>query len=386
MRPPEPAAIAAERARLMAFAAARRGHQVDRADLGTRAPADRENHRPAPFALHKKPGRAPAEPPAAGPVARPDERFSRRRPRIGYLGEDWLHWAETKRMPLTALMVVAVLLFFGLRYGIGKITDRRLLQTEAPLPSFFERAKSAAWVAPLRALPAIAAGVLLYGGLDALDLLFPPWGRCCRRRAQGGHYLFGALGADLRRARPNAPQWRMVALADAPTRRIGLLLCAITAVYAIDGALTEISRVFFVPLALSVVQSFVASTGFAALLMGLLLTPFTPPMADPPPQSRGSRGCLGQRACLSACAALAQAAALADRAQHPGVRGARLRRPGAFHRPAVVLTGIVVAVGGLLYLAIRAVTREPQQRRFPSARCSRPASASTRRAAPSWRA
>ena len=31
----------------------------------------------------------------------------------------------------------------------------------------------------------------------------------------------------------------------------------------------------------------------------------------------------------------------------------------------LVLTGIVVAVGCLLYLAIRAVTREPQQRRYP---------------------
>ena len=78
---------------------------------------------------------------------------------------------------------------------------------------------------------------------------------------------------------PRAPQWRLVALAERPTRRVGWLLCAITAVYAIDTALTEICRVFFVPLALSVVQSFAASTAFAALLIGLLLTPFTPQAA-----------------------------------------------------------------------------------------------------------
>ena len=48
------------------------------------------------------------------------------------------------------------------------------------------------------------------------------------------------------------------------------------AVYAIDGALTEISRAFFVPLTLSVVQSFASSTAFAALLIGVLLTPFAP--------------------------------------------------------------------------------------------------------------
>jgi small-conductance mechanosensitive channel len=62
---------------------------------------------------------------------------------------------------------------------------------------------------------------------------------------------------------PRAPQWRLVWLADGPTRRVAVLLCAITATYAIDAALTETSRVFFVPLALTVVQSFVASTAFA---------------------------------------------------------------------------------------------------------------------------
>ena len=92
---------------------------------------------------------------------------------------------------------------------------------------------------------------------------------------------------------PRAPQWRLVCAL--PMRRHAAspcCCCAITAVYAIDAALTEISRVFFVPLALSVVQSFAASTAFAALLIGLLLTPFTPqaamhaPQPKPPPDAR----------------------------------------------------------------------------------------------------
>src|SRR5581483_8012627 len=75
---------------------------------------------------------------------------------------------------------------------------------------------------------------------------------------------------------PQAPRWRLVSLADAPARRVALLLWTIVAVYAADEALTTISRAFFVPLALSVVQSFVASAALAGLLIGLLLTPFTP--------------------------------------------------------------------------------------------------------------
>ncbi len=287
--------------------------------------------------------------------------------RIGYLAEDWLQWADAKRMPLMLLALVAVLLFFGLRYSIGRITDRHLLRTEAPLPSFFERARSVAWVAPLRALPAIAAGVLLYGGLDALDLLFPPWGRAAGAVLKA-IIVFSALTALIYAVlAPRSPQWRMVALADAPTRRIGVLLCAITAVYAIDGALTEFSRVFFVPLAVSVVQSFAASTGFAALLIGLLLTPFTPQPADAPP---------------AADATPAETAATAPSVSRHTPRW--LKVPlwlialgilafavlgyvalARFIAQQLVLTGIVIAVGCLLYLAIRAVTREPQQRRYP---------------------
>jgi potassium-dependent mechanosensitive channel len=288
--------------------------------------------------------------------------------RITYLTEDWMQWAVAKRVPLTLLGLVAVLLFFGLRYSIGRITDRRHLRTEPPPPSFFERAQSAAWVAPLRALPAIAAGVLLYGGLDALDLLFQPWGRAAGAVLKA-IIVFSALSALIYAVlAPHSPQWRLVSLADAPTRRAGVLLCAITAIYAIDGALTEISRVFFVPLALSVVQSFAASTGFAALLMGLLLTPFTPQAAVAPagppdaaapdaatmrsPVSRHAPRWLKVPLWLIALSILAFA-----------VLGyVALAR---FISQQLVLTGIVVAVGCLLYLAIRAVTREPQHRRFP---------------------
>ena len=164
---------------------------------------------------------------------------------------------------------------------------------------------------------------------------------------------------------PRSPQWRMVSLADAPTRRIGLLLCAITAVYAIDGALTEFSRVFFVPLALSVVQSFAASTVFAALLIGLLLTPFTPQAAEArrrralrrdgataAPVSRHAPRWLKLPLWLIALSILAFAL----------LGYVALAR---FIAQQLVMTGIVIAVGCLLYLAIRAMTREPQQRRYP---------------------
>ena len=286
--------------------------------------------------------------------------------RLTYLGEDWLHWAENKELQIGLLVAGALLLFGLLKYAAARLTDRRRVRTAPPLPSFFERAMSVAWVAPLRALPAVAAAVLLYGGLDALDLLFPPWARAAAAVVKAIIVYSAVSSLIFAVLAPRSPQWRLVALADAPTRRVGWLLCAITAIYAIDAALTEISRAFFVPLAISVVQSFAASTGFAALLIGLLLTPFTPRLALAPPA--------------------AEAAAPGPEATPPLSRHAPrwLKLPlwlialgilafallgyvamARFIAQQLVMTGIVVVVGWLLYLAIRAITREPQHRGYP---------------------
>jgi small-conductance mechanosensitive channel len=164
-----------------------------------------------------------------------------------------------------------------LRYAVARLTNRRRLRAETPAPSFFERAMSVAWVAPLRALPAIGAALLLYVGLDTLDLLFGPWGRTATAILKAV-FVYSAVSSLVKAVlAPHEPQWRLVSLADGPTRRIGRLLLAITAVYALDAALTDVNRAFLVPLTVSVVQSFAASLAFAALLVGILLTPFAPP-------------------------------------------------------------------------------------------------------------
>jgi potassium-dependent mechanosensitive channel len=286
--------------------------------------------------------------------------------RISYLTNDWLRWASIKGLKVGLLLGAVVVLFVALRSGLGRLTDRRCKRSEPPLPSFFERAMSVAWVAPLRALPPIAAVLVLCGGLDAMDLLFPPWGATAAGVLKAV-VLYSAVSALIfAMLAPRAPQWRLVSLAEGPTRRVAALLCAITALYAIDAALTEISRVFFVPLALTVVQTFATSIAFAALLMGLLLTPFTPQADEAPVAS----------------AATPTPAGAAERyPRHAprwlklplwltavGILGLALLGYVALARfvaQQLVMTGIVLVVSWLLYLAIRAVTREPQQRRYP---------------------
>jgi potassium-dependent mechanosensitive channel len=284
--------------------------------------------------------------------------------RISYLTDDWLRWASIKQLKLGLLLSAVVILFVALRVGLGRLTDRRQRPSEPP--SFFERAMSVAWVAPLRALPTIAAALLLYAGLDAMDLLFPPWGVTAAGVLKAV-VLYAAVSALIfAMLAPRTPQWRLFSLADGPTRRVGALLCAITALYAIDGALTEISRVFFVPLALTVVQTFATSIAFAALLIGLLLTPFIPQ----PTETAGA----AEVATSSASAAERYPRQAPRWLKLPlwlialAILGLALLGYVALARfvaQQLVLTGIVLVVSWLLYLAIRAVTREPQQRRYP---------------------
>jgi small-conductance mechanosensitive channel len=194
------------------------------------------------------------------------------------------------------------------------------------------------------------AGVVLYIGLDALDLLQNnPWGRLFPALLKAV-FIFAAISALVGAVlAPAEPQWRLVPLADRPARRLAWLLGAIAAVYAVDGFLTEACRAFYVPLALSVAQSVVTSLAFATLLIGLLLTPFTPEGALPSEaysrhRPRWLKLPLWIIALGIIAAALMGYVALAR-----------------FAAQQLLLTGMVVLLGWLGYLAIRAFTREPTQ-------------------------
>ncbi len=272
--------------------------------------------------------------------------------RVTYFGSDWRSWAAPKSRELAFLLAGALVLYLVLKAIAWRATRRRAVAADGAVPTFFERALSAAWIAPLRALPAIAAIMLVYAGLDGLGLLYSPW-----ERTAGGIVkavlVFSAVSALLSTSMaPRAPHWRLVPLADQSAKKLSRLLAAMTAVYAVDGALTEVARAFFVPLSFSITQSFIMSTLFAGLLIALLLTPFTPPGAAADAYPRYRPRWLKVPLWLIAfgiiAAALSGYVALAR-----------------FVAQQVLLTGIVVLLMWLGYLAIRALTREPPQRTRP---------------------
>jgi small-conductance mechanosensitive channel len=283
--------------------------------------------------------------------------------------EHWREQARGKESSLALLLAGTALLWAAMKLVLRGFTSRRHKRREPPLPTFFERAVSAFKVAALRLLPVLIAGFVLYFGLDALDLVQGnPWGRLLPTFL-GGVLTYASISSLVAAVlAPSAPQWRLVPLADRPARRLRWLLSGIAAVYALDGVLTEVSRAFYVPLALSVTQSIVASIVFSALLIGLLLTPFVPQeTAATQASDDGPPG--------SEVAPQGSVAAAAVYSRHRprwlklplwivamGIVVAALMGYAALARFAaqqLLVTGIVVLVGWLGYLAIRAFTREP---------------------------
>jgi small-conductance mechanosensitive channel len=274
---------------------------------------------------------------------------------IAYLSADWWSWAGPKSGALLALVIGAGLLFYALRYLFQRVVESRKRRERGTRPSFFERAASIAWVAPVQAVPTVFAALILYGGLDSLDLLYFPADRVIAATLRAV-LIFAAVAAIIRAVlAPREPDWRLLPLYNGAIARISGLLQGITAVFAADLALSEIYRWLFIPLPISVVQTVIASLAAAGLLVLLASTPFALALAS------GTSGQLrsGPRAFWLKWPLVLVAIAITAATLLGYVA------LGRFIAHQFVMTAIVASVALLLYLAIRAFTRQPEEIGLP---------------------
>jgi small-conductance mechanosensitive channel len=268
--------------------------------------------------------------------------------RISYMAGDWWLWGRQKKTELVILLAAASLLYWLLRRAASRLTKRTAHDGETA-PPFLKRAQWVVWAVPIRSLPGAMSALLIYGGIDVLNLAFPPWNSLGAGILKA-ILLFSVMATLIAAAlAPREPAWRLVSLADASAYRLCRFLQAIVAVTAIDYGLTEFGRAFFVPLAISVVQSFAVSITLAILVIGLLQTPFsvktaaaTPPADISPHQPPWLKLPLWVIAILIIAASLTGYVSF-----------------GHHIANQLVATGLVILIGGLIYLAIRSLTREP---------------------------
>lgn len=267
--------------------------------------------------------------------------------RISYNVDDWLQQASYRTYGLTLLAAGAIGAYLLLKL-LARFLTRYRPAPGVPPPSFFERAAAASWIAPVKALPAVLTAVGTYIALDKLNLLYYPTAGPAGDALLRGVLIFAGVSALLSAVfAPKAPHRRLFPLSDRAARRVNRLLKVLAAIYCADLVLSSVGQILYFPLSLSVVQSLFTSLAFALVLAGLLLTPFEP--ADRPagaaPYPRSKPGWIKLPLwlvtvaitvlCLSGYVAL-----------------------GRFLAQQVVMTGIVGLIAMLIFLAIRAFTRE----------------------------
>jgi potassium-dependent mechanosensitive channel len=265
--------------------------------------------------------------------------------RLDYNARDWTNAVNAQKTNFFALLAAVVGLYLLLKTFAVAITRYRPGPDATP-PTFFQRAASAAWIAPVRAIPGVAAAFLAYGGLEYLGLLYYPTAAPVGAALLQSALVFVAVSALIVTVfAPRSEDRRLMHLSNRSARRVSRLLVILALIYSIDIFLSKFAQILYLPLSMSVAQSLFTSVAFALVLIGLLLTPFeSNETARTRPVTRSEpfwlKGPLWVAAlgiivlCLTGYVAL-----------------------GRFLAQQLVMTGIVGLVAMLLYLAIRAFTR-----------------------------
>lgn len=353
-QPPESATVAAERQRLNALAAALDG-AVKTAELAwVRAKQLIDRITVMRYQMFARNLLERRDSPVLPGVWRDvSERMEAVVGRLQYYGGDWLIWAKRSGVQLSAMLAGLAVLYGLLRLGVGRIVARALQRPAEP-PSFFARVLQASWLVPLRALPLAICASLAFLGLDALDLLFDPWDGPGVAMFKGLLVLSLACALLATLLAPRHPAWRVIPLSDEAAKRVRIVLTGFVAFYVLDIVLVEFGRLLYVPLPITITQSFLLSLCFFFLLLWLLLTPFTPQTGPDRPVNGDADaerrvGILDPLLVKGPLWLVAITIVVSSMLGYVAL--------GRFVAHQLVLSGVVVAAAGLLYLAVRAATR-----------------------------
>jgi potassium efflux system protein len=274
--------------------------------------------------------------------------------RAQYYGATWLERLRQEALPFFGILVGAIGAAFGLRYFVNQWIVKRRGSFEG-IPTFFDRIRWAALVAPARMLGPIAAASILYAGLDGLDMFVSPWERTADAALLGALiYIAGSILASVS-LEPKLPQWRLIPVDDDTAWFILIIVKILLAIYIIDTVLVEFGRAIYVPLVVTVTQSFITNLATVGLLTWLVLKPWVAQIGplravnhlDRVDANAGKR--LAPLSIKLPLLGLAIAIAVSSVIGYVAL--------GRYIAQQIVLTGTVLAMAGLIYLAVRAVTR-----------------------------
>jgi small-conductance mechanosensitive channel len=274
--------------------------------------------------------------------------------RVQFYGANWFERSRPQALGLLASIVAA----FAAWYAIGTTVNRWIATRRGRvegIPNFFDRISSAAVVAPARVLAPMAAAAIVYLGFDGLDMFFSPWERPAETALAGA--LIYIAGSTLARValEPGQPQWRLIPVDDDTAAYNLLIIKVILGVYIVDTVLVEFGRAIYVPLVVTVAQGVITNIATAGLLMLLVFRPIvaqTGPLRAVNHLDRvdANVGRIFAPLWIKIPLLVLAVAIVATSA----IGYVAL---GRYIAQQIVLTGTVLAIVGLFYLGVRAVTR-----------------------------
>jgi potassium efflux system protein len=264
--------------------------------------------------------------------------------RLHYNASDWLRSAERKMGAVSLVIVLAVAIYLILKALAFRLT--RFKPPSAVLRlSFFESAASAAWVAPIRAIPGVAVALGIYAAFNYIGLLYYPTAAPASISLVRSVLIYITVASLLNAVfAPHEPERRLMPLSTPAAKRVGRLLKLAAAIYTIDLFFSDVGQILYFPLSISIAQALVTSVAFAAVMIGLLLTPFERDDATGPTR-RDTPRWIKIPLWISFVAIIATAL----------LGYVAMSR---FISQQIMMTGVIALVATLLYLAIRAFTRE----------------------------
>ncbi|MEM6496570.1 MAG: DUF3772 domain-containing protein, partial [Pseudomonadota bacterium] len=272
-------------------------------------------------------------------------------PRFGIqlstIAELWLSTVRAHIIELAIVILLAVGAYFYLARQRERFLVRNFVEPQDPLPSFFQRVKSASLLVLVMALPGTFAIVLLFLSADAVAVWQDTIRSLFRSALVSGLIFLAATALAFAILLPRRPSWRLIGAPTPSVRRLLLISNLIAAVFAIDLFLNDGIRVFHLPVVAGITATSVANVAFAALLLAMVWTPM------PEDSSRTSARLVSSVLWWLRIPAVIIAAAIVAATLFGYVS------LGRFVAGQVMLMGVGGTFVLLLHLAIRALSANP---------------------------
>ncbi|MEC9367192.1 MAG: DUF3772 domain-containing protein [Pseudomonadota bacterium] len=184
-------------------------------------------------------------------------------------------WLQLAAKPVLIALIGSLALLVWL--GLGALSRRLISQYRSSdlreSPPFLRRAATAAGVSLMRAIPLVAASSLFMLGLWLTGQISGRFGEMAVSAYVCFILAVTVMALSQTILAPNQPRWRILPVSTQSARTLRWLFWGILVIWAVDYFLSELVRILFLPVLLTVALSFISTVAIATLLAAMFMTP-----------------------------------------------------------------------------------------------------------------